>query len=405
MAADVNRDGRADLAVSDLQASRIRVFLGNGNGTFATAADYAVESQPEGVVAADINGDGHVDLAAGNLTTPNLSVLLNNGNGTFATALDRGTSGIPAWVVAGDFNRDGSVDLAAANSSSSNVALLLNTGVCPWVEYLYPAAGSINGDETTTVHGARLLNVNSVTMGGLAATLTISHTDTQVSIRTPAHAAGDVIVVLTSTTGRSEVYCGYRYLDVPAPPPYVVVSNVTSTHVTLYWDEVPDATEYQIDRQSAGGGFVLVATVTAPPYDNPISVDSAYLYRIRTVSPGGVSTNTAPLLAGTVMYTTDIFQLFGRVVKAVDLAELRTAVNAVRALTNLGPFTFTDPAVAGTIIRRIHITELRTALNDARNLLSLGTWTYTDDPLLAGMLIKSDHHQDLRFASGTPGIN
>ncbi len=385
--------------MSDQQTLKIRVFIGNGNGTFAAPVDYAVTGQPHGVVAVDINGDGHADIAAGNLTNPSLSVLLNNGNGTFGTAMDRGTSGIPAWVAAGDFNRDGSIDLAAANSTSGNVAVLLSTGVCPFVESLYPAAGTINGNQTTNINGARLSGVTSVTMGGLTATLNFA-TATSVSIRTPAHAAGDVRVVVTSTTGSTDVYCGYRYLDVPAPPGSIVISDVTATHVTLYWDAVPDATEYQIDRKSAGGGFVPVATVSAPPYSDPTSSNSAYLYRIRTVSPGGVSANSASILAGTVIYETNL-----DVVKAVDLAQLRTAVNAVRSLAGLGLTTFTDPATAGTIIRKVHITELRSPLNEARIALSLGAASYTDDPLLDGTVVKAAHHMDLRIGSGTSGLN
>ena len=92
------------------------------------------------------------------------------------------------------------------------------------------------------------------------------------------------------------------------------------------------------------------------------------------------------------------------IIKAVDLAELRTAVNAVRALAGLGAFVFTDAATPGTVIKKVHITELGSALDEGRTALTLG----------GGDLHRSgprrprgegNHHLDLRLASGTPGIN
>jgi hypothetical protein len=396
----VNRDGRIDLAVSDLQGSRIRVFLGNGNGTFAAPDDYAT-MQPHSVIAADINRDGHLDLVAGNASTTTLAVFLNSGSGTFAAAVNHDMAGVPLWVAAADFNGDGTMDLAAANQTSNALAVRLGTGSCPFVEELYPSTGSLNGNERTTINGARLLGVTSVTMGGLAATILPPPAALYVAIRTPAHAFGDVTVVVTSPTGTTGVPCGFRYLDVPIAPTSLIISDITTTHVRFYWNAVPDATEYQIDRKSAGGGFVQVATVATTEYENPISPDSAYLYRVRAVSGGGVSPNSAPLLANTVIYAS--FFPTG-VVTAIDLAQLRTAVNAVRALAGLSLATFTDPAVPGTIIRKVHIIELRTALNDARVALSFAAASFTD-PILDGVVVKRIHHEELRIASGGPTVN
>jgi len=56
----------------------------NGDGTFAAAVNYTVGIGPESVLAADLDGDGDADLAVtihfGNM----VSVLKNNGDGTFA---------------------------------------------------------------------------------------------------------------------------------------------------------------------------------------------------------------------------------------------------------------------------------------------------------------------------------
>ena len=52
------------------------VLLNNGNGTFAATVDYAT-GRPLSVAAADLNGDGKPDLAVANADSNNVSVLLN----------------------------------------------------------------------------------------------------------------------------------------------------------------------------------------------------------------------------------------------------------------------------------------------------------------------------------------
>ena len=80
-AADLNGDGKPDLAVANNSSDTVSVLLNNGNGTFAAQVDYATGSGPISVAAADLNGDGKPDLAVANSNSSTVSVLLNNGNG------------------------------------------------------------------------------------------------------------------------------------------------------------------------------------------------------------------------------------------------------------------------------------------------------------------------------------
>jgi hypothetical protein len=122
--ADVNGDGVLDLAVANLYASStdcskgsVAVLLGNGDGTFQTAATYGSGGQgATSVAVGDLNGDGKPDLAVANAGSPQVGILLGNGDGTFQT-VQRYTSGGfgTSSVAIADVNGDGKLDLAIVN--------------------------------------------------------------------------------------------------------------------------------------------------------------------------------------------------------------------------------------------------------------------------------------------------
>ena len=78
---DFNQDGIADLAVGNngsnagpVDAS-VSVLLGNGDGTFQSAQNYAAGSAADAIAVGDFSGDGFPDLAVG--TGYGVTVLLN----------------------------------------------------------------------------------------------------------------------------------------------------------------------------------------------------------------------------------------------------------------------------------------------------------------------------------------
>src|SRR5207302_6868055 len=77
-AADVNLDGKQDLAVASYGGNRLSTLLGNGDGTFQTAVVYSYGNNPMGVAAGDYNEDGRPDLATGHYGGSNLTVLVGN---------------------------------------------------------------------------------------------------------------------------------------------------------------------------------------------------------------------------------------------------------------------------------------------------------------------------------------
>jgi hypothetical protein len=138
--ADFNGDGFPDLAIVNLDDSNVTIFLGNAKGTFTQAPGSPIGGNfsPSAIAAGDFNGDGIPDMAAANQLGDTLTVLLGNGDGTFTSAAKSpvAVGSDPVYAVAADFNGDGKPDLAVLNqcgsdascSSPGNVTILLGSG-------------------------------------------------------------------------------------------------------------------------------------------------------------------------------------------------------------------------------------------------------------------------------------
>lgn len=185
---DVNSDGNPDLiAISnnaDTFVATISVFLGKGNGTYQTVANYATNIVTGYVTVADVNNDGFPDLivvgtpASGNASDPAVQVFLNNGKGVFGSAINgpalttnsffRQSAAVANFdsdqnsnadiatndgyillgdgsgnftvkgsgpqfqgadnLVAADFNHDGKIDLATVNGRTFSIGIFLGNG-------------------------------------------------------------------------------------------------------------------------------------------------------------------------------------------------------------------------------------------------------------------------------------
>jgi hypothetical protein len=124
---DFNGDGKPDLAVAGFDASSVAVLLGNGDGTFQTAANYPTGAFNEFIVIGDFNGDGIQDLITANQFGA-VSVLLGNGDGTFQPYKETTVGSAAQWIAVGDFNQDGKDDIAVVDQASEAVWILLGNG-------------------------------------------------------------------------------------------------------------------------------------------------------------------------------------------------------------------------------------------------------------------------------------
>lgn len=140
VAADLNGDGRLDLAGAGVNAAA--VMLNNGNGTFQPKVQYPVAGQTQDVAAGDFNSDGKIDLVV-TINTPqiSLSLLLGNGDGTFNAAVNfPNTSGFDSPdVVATDLNNDSKLDVVILHS------IACFTAPCVAAEVITVMLGNGNG--------------------------------------------------------------------------------------------------------------------------------------------------------------------------------------------------------------------------------------------------------------------
>ena len=148
VAGDFNGDQKIDLAAGNLGGAAVRVFLGNGDGTFQPYQEYAAEGAPSGLATGDFNGDGKADLAVAN--TGAAVVLLGNGDGTFQSPYDYGVGAAPAGLTVADFNADGKPDLAVTNEISYTVSILRNIADMTIFTLSVTGSGSGTGTVTTT---------------------------------------------------------------------------------------------------------------------------------------------------------------------------------------------------------------------------------------------------------------
>ncbi len=135
VAADLNRDGKADLIIGGFSVGGLAIFLGNGDGTFGSAL-ILEDVQPSSFIVADFNGDGKPDIAAvswnGNTNGSNLvHIFLGNGDGTFTSAPDVVFStslGSVTSLAAADLNGDGYLDLVVTGNYLTQAYVLLGNG-------------------------------------------------------------------------------------------------------------------------------------------------------------------------------------------------------------------------------------------------------------------------------------
>jgi hypothetical protein len=183
------------------------------------------------------------------------------------------------------------------------------------------------------------------------------------------------------------------------PAPTGVDAHATSTsNVQISWNSVATATSYEVSRlDTLGSAYSVLGTTSSLLFNDPVSVNKAYLYKVRAVAPSTGSYST-PDLATVVIYANPTLTVGVSTVARQDLIDIRNAAQAVRTLANQGVFSFTDSTITAgtTVISAVHQSELRTVVNSAFTALSLPAIVYAHPTPTIGSVIYASDMTDLR---------
>ncbi|MGA2583606.1 MAG: VCBS repeat-containing protein [Tepidisphaeraceae bacterium] len=309
--ANLGNNGILDIVVADhgVGINQVSVLLGNGNGTFQAATNYAVGDEPETLGIGDFSNDGNLDILTGSDIDLTVNILEGNGNGTFQPAQTFSAPNDPIKMAVGDFNNDGKLDYAYAGDIY--VSVYLNTTALPQT---LPAPTGIAASNGAYPHHVQLTwnavagaasyqvfrsvtdNFASAIKIGPGITTTTFDDNTAIPgmeyyywVR--ARNSSGIGLSGGSVTGFTEM----------AAPTDVATSGLTH-HVAIAWAAVTGAATYQVFRSTTDNFSTatrIANGITTLYYNDTTAASSVlYYYFVRAKSPLGVGIFSAGVQGG-----------------------------------------------------------------------------------------------------------
>src|SRR2546425_4796543 len=250
MAPPVDLDGHGTFDLVVAHAGGVRIFLGNGDGTFRNGGSAGSGNATRAVAVGDLNADGLPDIASVESTDGRLLVAFALGGGTFATQAIATIGADLTDVVIADIDRDGRADILVAHEGGGTVRIFFGNGDGTFVANP-PLALSVkpkflvvrDWDEDGDVD----LGIIDASVGGANAVLWIVRQDRPAPADTtppmvaliPPSADGRVIGTVAVTAIASddigvtqvEFYAGANLIAKSAGPNYMVSWNTAAVPV------------------------------------------------------------------------------------------------------------------------------------------------------------------------------
>ena len=241
----------------------------------------------------------------------------------------------------------------------------------PTITNVSPIGGPTTGGTSVVITGANLTSTNSVTIGGVVATVT-GNTDTTVTVTAPANAAGVDTIVLQTWSGAATVTSSnaYTYVTPPTITSFTPTTNLTSGGgtVTLTGNNLTNTTQVTI-------GGVVASDVTVNS-----STQVTFTVPAGTAGPSTVALSTA--LGGTTSNSGTFRYIEAPMITSVTptVGPIAGGTTVTITGTNLANTTsVTVGGVAGTALTNLSSTSVSftTAVSGVGGLRDIVLETYS----------------------------
>jgi uncharacterized Ntn-hydrolase superfamily protein len=126
--ADLNSDGRDDLAVVSDAGATAAVYLQNADHSFSAQPPVALAGTGNTLTIGDINNDSHSDLVVLTDATRQMRVLTNDGNANFSDTFSTNIGGAASAIALRDLNNNGTLDVYSGGNNTGALSILDNLG-------------------------------------------------------------------------------------------------------------------------------------------------------------------------------------------------------------------------------------------------------------------------------------
>jgi hypothetical protein len=143
--ADIDGDGKPDIAVTNFHSNTISIFRNTANrgkitiASFAAKLDVPTGFNPASIAIADIDGDNRPEMVVANAGGNNLSIYRNISKpgsitaASFENSVNLKTGIAPVFIAIGDLTGSGKNDIAVANKLSNSISVFRNISSSPGI--------------------------------------------------------------------------------------------------------------------------------------------------------------------------------------------------------------------------------------------------------------------------------